>query len=76
MQPYVFVKELMVIEEIFDIFGVIIELVISLEFAQVMLPLLSTCIKHVKRSYADRKDGNDSSYPRLLPCAFILQDEI
>ena len=44
VKPYVFVKKLVVIQKIFDIFGVITQPVVSLEFAKVMLPLLGTRI--------------------------------
>jgi len=72
VQPYVFVKELMVVQKILDIFGVVIELMISLKFTEIVLPLLGARIKDIKSPYADRKDRDNGGYPRLFPRALTL----
>ena len=76
MKPYIFVKKLMVIEKIFDVFSVIVEAVVSLKLTKVVLSLLGARIKDVEGPYKDREDRNDSHDTRFFSCAFVFQNEI
>ena len=73
--PYILCQKLMVFEQIFDIFGMVIVFKICVEFAHVMLALLGAGIEHVESAKSHCGDGQNEHHALLLFASRILYQE-